>query len=121
MSGKKGEDIAVSYLKKQGYKIIERNYKTKLGEIDIIASDKGVVAFIEVRSNNSGKFGSPLETINRDKELKITRPALMYIKRHKLEDSPCRFDIVSVKAVDSVCPEIELIRDAFDLDSMYRY
>ena len=119
-TGKRGEGIAVSYLKKQGYKIIEKNYKTKLGEIDIIAKDKGVISFIEVRSKNSVGFGSPEETVTRKKETKISKAALTYIKRYKLENETCRFDVVSIQGDDSPDPEIKLIKNAFDLDDRWR-
>ena len=119
-SGKKGEGLAVSYLKKQGYKIIERNYKTKLGEIDIIADCKGCICFIEVRARNNQAFGLPEETILKKKQLQVSRAALAYIKRYKLEDKSCRFDVVSIKGVDSPDPEIKLIKNAFDLDDRWR-
>jgi len=120
-SGKKGEGLAVSYLKKQGYRIIEKNYKTALGEIDIIAGDRDSICFIEVRSSNSIDFGSPEETITRKKEAQISKAALAYIKRRKLEDKSCRFDVVSVRNVDSPAPEIKLIKNAFELDARYSY
>lgn len=120
-SGKKGEFLAISYLQKQGYKIIRKNYKTKLGEIDIIANDKDYICFIEVRSKNSFEFGPPEETITKKKETQITKVALGYIKRYGLEDRSCRFDVVCVEGVDSSKPEIRLIKNAFELDSRYRY
>ncbi len=119
-SGKKGEGLAVSYLKKQDYKIIEKNYKTKSGEIDIIANYKGCICFIEVRARNNQAFGLPEETILKKKQLAISKAALAYIKRYKLEDESCRFDVVSIKGVDSPEPEIKLIKNAFDLDSRWR-
>ena len=119
-SGRRGEGIAISYLKKQGYKIVEKNYRTKLGEIDIIAEDKGVISFIEVRSRNSRGFGSPEETITRKKEAQISKAALAYIKQYKLEAVSCRFDVVTIQGVDSPGPEIKLIRNAFDLDNRWR-
>ena len=119
-SGKRGEEIAVSYLKRQGYKIIERNYKTKLGEIDIIADCEGCICFIEVRTRNNQAFGLPEETILKKKQLQITKTALAYIKRYDLEDKNCKFDVVSVQNVDSLEPEIKLIKNAFDLDTRWR-
>jgi putative endonuclease len=120
-SGKSGEDIAVSYLSKENYKIIERNYRTKLGEIDIIADDKGCICFVEVRAKNSLVFGSPEDTIIKKKQHRIAKAALMYIKRFKLGESSCRFDVVCVEKVDSVEPQVKLIRNAFELDSRYSY
>ena len=120
-SGKNGEDLAVSCLLKQGYKIIERNYKTKLGEIDIIADCRGCICFVEVRAKNSLSFGAPEETIIKRKQLQIAKAALLYIKKYKLQDKSCRFDVVSVEGVDKPRPEVRLIENAFELDSKYRY
>ena len=120
-SGKNGEDLAVSCLLKQGYKIIERNYKTKLGEIDIIADCRGCICFVEVRAKNSLSFGAPEETIIKRKQLQISKAALLYIKKYKLQDKSCRFDVVSVEGVDKSRPEVRLIENAFELDSKYRY
>jgi putative endonuclease len=120
-SGKSGEDLAVSCLRKEGYRIIERNYRTKLGEIDIIADCKGCVCFVEVRSKNSLAFGSPEDTIIKKKQHQITKAALLYIKRHKLEDRSCRFDVACVEGVSGARPEIRLIKNAFELDPRYSY
>jgi len=119
--GKKGENLALLYLKKQGYKIIGKNYKTKVGEIDIIGNDKDVVSFIEVRSINSATSVSPEHTINKRKQNQIAKTALFYIKSNGLEDKDCRFDVVCVEGVDSCSPNIKLIKDAFELALRYRY
>jgi putative endonuclease len=118
--GKKGEGLAVSYLKKQDYKIIERNYRTKLGEIDIIADCKGCTCFVEVRAKNSPAFGLPEETILKKKQRQISKAALAYIKKFKLEDKSCRFDVVCIEGVDSLRPQVRLIKNAFDLDNTWR-
>jgi putative endonuclease len=120
-SGKSGEEQAISCLRKEGYKIIERNYRTKLGEIDIIAEHKGCVCFVEVRAKNNPAFGLPEETILKKKQLQISKAALMYIKNRRLEDKDCRFDVVSVEGVDSLSPQVKLIKNAFELDSRYSY
>ena len=119
-TGKKGEELATSFLRSQGYKIIENNFRTRHGEIDIIADD-GCVSFIEVRSLNSKGFGLPEHSVNRRKQNQITKTALMYIKIKKLEDRDCRFDVVSVEGTDSDSPKIRLIKNAFELDERYRY
>nr|MBU1328891.1 YraN family protein [Candidatus Omnitrophota bacterium] len=102
------------------YKIIEKNYKTKLGEIDIIADYKGCVCFVEVRARNNQVFGLPEETILKKKQLQVSKTALAYIKQYRLEDKSCRFDVVSIRGVDSPDPEIKLIKNAFDLDDRWR-
>lgn len=120
-SGKKGEDLALGFLRRQGYSIIAKNYKTRLGEIDIIGKDKSYISFVEVRSTNSRVFEAPEHTIDRRKQTQIAKVALSYIKRYSLEDKDCRFDVVCIEGVDSVSPNIRLIKNAFDLDPRYRY
>ena len=113
--GKHGEEATVKYIKKQGYRILEKNFRTKTGEIDIIAEDKKVVAFIEVKTRTGDQFGEPLEAVGPTKQKKIARVADQFLMRHKVENRDCRFDIVSI-----TCPtddpqtwQIELIKDAF--------
>ena len=77
-TGKLGEDIAEKYLEDKGYKIIERNYRTKYAEIDLIAQADDIMVFIEVRTKTSDKFGLPEETINKKKINKLKRNALAY-------------------------------------------
>jgi len=119
-SGKNGENLAVSYLRGEGYKIIERNYRTKLGEIDIIADCKGCTCFVEVRAKNSPAFGLPEETILKKKQRQISKAALAYIKEFKLEDKSCRFDVVCIDGVEGPRPQVRLIKNAFDLNSAWR-
>lgn len=119
--GKKGEGLAVKYLERQGYKIIARNYKTKLGEIDVIGDERGCICFIEVRSVNSRRFCSPEDTINNRKQGRIAKAALSYIKRHGLEDASCRFDVVCIEDADTNLPNIRLIKNAFELERRYLY
>ncbi|MBU1853337.1 MAG: YraN family protein [Candidatus Omnitrophica bacterium] len=119
-AGKRGEDLAVSYLKRHGFEIVEKNYKTKHGEIDIIGNDKDCISFVEVRSKNTDKFGLPEYTINRKKQTQLTKMALSYIKRYSLEDRVCRFDVICVEDVNSHSPKIRHIRNAFELDCRYR-
>lgn len=110
--GKKGEELAVKYLKKQGYKIVTLNYQTKLGEIDIIALDKNTLVFIEVKSRTSQKYGLPLEAIDKKKQKQIQRVAELYLKQKNLGHLNCRFDIVSIE-LNLQKPNICLIKDAF--------
>jgi len=120
-AGKRGESLAVSYLKRQGYKIIEKNYRIKAGEIDIIGKDKDGISFIEVRSGNTERFGLLEETINTHKQNRLTKIALSYIKRYGLEDKSCRFDVVCIKDVGSEFPKIRLVKNAFEIDTRYTY
>lgn len=120
-TGKKGEELARRFLKKQGYRIVERNYRTRYGEIDIIGKDKGCIVFIEVRSRTGDDFGSPEESIGSGKQAQISKAALTYIKKKHLENENCRFDVVCIKGMGSKFMDINLIKNAFELDVRYRY
>ena len=111
--GQRGEDLAASYLKKKGYIIIHRNFKTMIGEIDIIARDRDDLVFIEVKTRESLEYGQPFESVNRNKRRKIANVAMLYLK--KLKDIPhCRFDVVSVY-YEQGRAEFNLIQDAFEM------
>lgn len=122
--GKKGEEIARKFLKKKGYKLLAENYKTPMGEIDIIAKDGKEIVFIEVKTRESLQFGQPFEAVNYIKRKRITKAALSYLKRFK-ELPPCRFDVLSISYLCKASfghdashkdnkPHIDLIRDAFE-------
>jgi putative endonuclease len=118
--GELGEGVAVQLLKEQGYKIWKRNYKTKLGEIDIIAKDKDTVCFIEVKTRHSDKFGSPEESISESKQKKIARVALLFLKEMNLLDKKARFDVVSVVYLKGELRP-DLIKNAFELGATFTY
>ena len=84
--GEEGEKLAIDYLKEKGYKIIRHNYKTPIGEIDIIASEGDTLVFIEVKTRESIRYGLPFEAVNNSKRRKITNVALLYLK--KLKEMP---------------------------------
>ena len=109
--GKKGEIIAVNYLKKQGYKILETNYKNKVGEIDIIAKDGSYLVFIEVKTRTSSMFGDPLEVIDEQKQYKIRQVATMYLMKTNQLETPVRFDAIAILGDED--HEIRHIKDAF--------
>jgi putative endonuclease len=111
--GEKGERLAIKFLNKKGYKVIKQNYRTPIGEIDIIAKDGETLVFIEVKTRESIAYGLPFEAVNNIKKRKITKVAMLYLKRFK-EMPPCRFDVVSIYYKNDK-PEFELIKDAFDL------
>jgi len=111
--GQRGEDLAASYLQKKGYKIIQRNYKTMIGEIDIIARDRDDLVFIEVKTRESLEYGHPFESVNKNKRRKIANVAMLYLKRLK-DIPPCRFDVVSVY-YEQGRAEFNLIQDAFEM------
>src|SRR4026207_2560061 len=92
--GATGEDRAADYLVRQGYKIVERNYRSKLGELDVIARDGGVLVFVEVRSRRSAEFGNALDAVNWHKRKKVTRVAMNYLAYRKPRFDEARFDVV---------------------------
>lgn len=117
-TGSKGEDIAAGYLAKNRYKIIERNFTSKTGEIDIIAKDKKTLCFIEVKTRRSESFGPPYESVTRRKIRKITKVAMGYISQNKIKNVDMRFDVLSVVLDDQRNEyDIELFKGAFDADS----
>ncbi len=109
-SGLKGEAIAINYLKKKGYKILQRNYRTKFGEIDVIASKDDVMVFIEVKTRSTDLFGAPEDAVTRQKQERIKKAALYYLKDFKTIP-PLRFDVISIELKPE--PRIEHIEYAF--------
>ncbi len=115
--GKFGEDIASKYLEEKGYKIKERNYRTFLGEIDIISEYKGSIIFIEVKTRRSDKFGYPEEAINFNKQQKIIKNALCYLAKYNLWKTNYCFDVILVSISNhKEVKRIKHIRNAFYLD-----
>ena len=108
-----GEELASVYLSQRGYKILLKNYESGLGEIDLIAKEKGVLVFIEVKTRSSLLMGSPLESITFHKRAQIVKCARYYMKRYGIKDLPCRFDVVSILILPGEEPQIELIENAF--------
>ena len=94
--GKSGEEAAKQYLIEKNYKIIEQNFRTKLGEIDIIAKDENELVFIEVKTRTSNTYGSPCEAVDEEKLKHILRVAEYYIYIKKLEKAFIRFDVLEV-------------------------
>ena len=111
--GKKGEELALRFLKKRGYQIIEKNYTCQMGEMDIIAREKDTLVFIEVKTRTSTIFGPPQLAVNNAKQRQLSKVALYYLKEKRLEDIKARFDVVAI-LLGQEAEEIELIRDAFD-------
>lgn len=118
--GRKGEEEAVNLLKENGYKILLRNYKTKLGEIDIIAFEKDTYCFVEVKTRNSLRFGSPSEALSGFKQRQISKAALKFLKENNLLGKKARFDVVSIIYADDKA-KLDLIKNAFELDQKFTY
>ena len=112
--GEKSENLAVWYLKQNGYKIIEQNYRNRMGEIDIIAREKKTIVFVEVKSRRSIRFGSPKWAVTPKKQRKISMVALYYLKTTKQTDAKARFDVVAIISNRDE-PQIEIVKNAFEL------
>lgn len=116
--GKIGEQHAVRFLRNQGYDILIKNYRTPLGEIDIVAKEQEVLAFIEVKTRSSRHFGLPQEAVNMRKQRQLIRVAKTFLNEQGETEFLCRFDVVSVILKPSGRTQtIELIRNAFDVSS----
>lgn len=118
--GNSGESRAASFLIDNGYKILAKNYRTKSGEIDIVASDKDTICFVEVKTRSTDRFGFPQEAILNSKKRRIAKTALLFLKEKKLLDKKARFDVVAI-IFQRGLPKIDLIRNAFELDARYTY
>jgi putative endonuclease len=112
--GKKGEEKALRFLKKKGYRIIEKNYVCKLGEMDIIAKEKDTLVFVEVKTRTTTEFGPPQLAVNSSKQRQLSKVALNYLKEKQLEEVKARFDVVAI-LLEQEKEKIELIKDAFEL------
>ena len=111
-SGKTGETAAAKYLKKNGYKILARNYRRTYGEIDIVAQKGENVAFVEVKTRKSDAFGTPAEFVTVQKQKKLIKAAYTYIQEHNI-DAAFTFDIVEVYIDGKKVKEINHIKNAF--------
>lgn len=118
--GKTGESLAEVFLIENGYKILRRNYNTKLGEVDIIAEERGTICFIEVKSRSNNRFGSAKEAVSLAKQRKIGRVAFIFLKENNYLRKKARFDVVSIDFSIKE-PNIDLIKDAFKLNEELFY
>ena len=107
-----GEDLACRELERQGYRLVERRARSRLGEIDIVAWNGPVLVFVEVKTRRGNRFGSPIEAVGWRKQRKIITLARSYMIRRRLQGVPVRFDIVGVELDSGRKPRIELIRGA---------
>jgi len=112
--GKRGEDIAIKFLKEKGYRIIERNYRCPMGEVDVVAEDKETLVFVEVKTRTSTNFGLPEEAVSYRKKQHLSRIASFYLLYHKIKEANCRFDVVSILMESDKIKDIHLIKNAFE-------
>jgi putative endonuclease len=114
--GKMGEDLACAELERLGYAILDRRYRTKFGEIDIVALRDGVTVFVEVKARGGDQFGGGAAAVTPWKQRRITQMAVDYLARHRLHDRPCRFDVVTIE-MDGGQPRVQVYAHAFDASS----
>ena len=108
--GAEGERLAARHLEQRGYRIVERNFRCRAGEIDIIARDGDTLVFVEVRTRSSDRHGGALETIGVAKQAQIVKVARVYLQTRRPAFDDCRFDVIGITA-----GQIELVTDAFRL------
>jgi putative endonuclease len=113
--GQRGEVAAARFLKRRGYKIVARGDRAVLGELDLVAVDGRTIVFVEVKTRASQDAGNPAEAVDAEKQRRLTRVALAYLRRHELLEHPARFDVVAVTwPANSTQPRIEHIVHAFE-------
>jgi len=115
-TGKEGEKIAAAFLKKNGYRILETNFRCAAGEIDIIARDKNELVFIEVKTRKSEKMGFPEQAVGIKKQKKISQLALWYFQKKNISETAARFDVLAI-IMQPAGNEIRLIKNAFDFST----
>lgn len=105
--GRRGEDLACAELERRGCAIVARGYRTRFGEIDIVARDGETTVFVEVKTRAGDDFGGAAAAVTPWKQRRLTRMAIDYLSRHRLHDRPCRFDVVTVDVGDGrACVEV---------------
>lgn len=114
-TGRLGESLAVEFLLGQCYIILEKNYRKPFGEVDIIARDRDILVFVEVKTRHSAMFGTPFEAVDGRKQRQISRVAQEYLQTRGLIDTPARFDVIAVRlGRDNRAAAIDHLKNAFD-------
>lgn len=111
--GKQGEETAAQYLLQRGYEIIERNYRSQQGEVDIIARDGEYLVFVEVKNYSFRSYGSPLGAVRKNKRQSVIHAAETYLWRNKIKNTYCRFDVITLYRCRNGSRAIELYKNAF--------
>ena len=117
--GQQGEALAEEFLRVQGYQILRRNYRNKIGEIDLVAREGDCVCFVEVKLRKQSRFGPPQEAIGYSKKRKLYLMALCFLKEtFGSVDKKSRFDVVTVQQDAESKPQLFLIKNAFNVDGI---
>jgi putative endonuclease len=115
--GQEGEAEAERYLRRKGYRIIARNIRSSLGELDLVAEDGPVLVFVEVKARRTEQFGGAIHAVHRQKQHKLIRLAAHFLAQRHWTDRSCRFDVVLLESKGSATPRVEHIQNAFDVPS----
>ena len=114
-----GEEIAADFLRRKGYRLLERNIRIGRGEIDLVALDGETLVFVEVKTRKGLRYGHPSESITPRKRRQLSKLALLYLQRRDISDVSCRFDIISILLTSRGEARVEHIKNAFELDPRY--
>lgn len=112
-TGKLGEELAADALRGLGYAILARRYRTRYGEIDIVAQDEDTLVFVEVKARKSNRYGSAAESVTGSKQRRIAAMALDYLRWVNRLDDPCRFDVVAIDGLGTSQTTVKVIKNAF--------
>ena len=115
--GEAGEELACSHLRAEGFEIVERNFRCRSGELDVVARDGDVTVFVEVKQRRDASYGEGYEAVTFGKRRRLVRAARLYAASHHLEDQPMRFDVVSVDVDAQGDVKVRHDRGAFDADA----
>lgn len=118
--GNRGEETAAAYLEQKGYAILERQYRTPVGEIDLIVRDGKTLVFVEVKTRRSARYGQPAAAVGWEKQRRIIRGAMWYMmnRQRQREAPPCRFDVVEVYAAPDHAWKVRHLENAFEADEL---
>ena len=119
--GQQGEQIAVTYLQQQGYRIQQQNYRCRRGEIDIIAWDGATLVFVEVKTKSQTAFGPPQAMVHRRKQQTIAHVAMTYVQQYRLQDTALRFDVVAILFSVDGLPAVTHVPAAFSPPTAFFY
>ena len=112
--GRENEQLAATYLRQNGYTIIQHNFRTQQGEIDIIAQDNNTIVFVEVKSRSSTHFGHAVQALTHKQQIRLSKTALTYLHLNQLKNHSARFDVVAIQKDPQNGTDIRLIKNAFE-------
>ena len=113
--GQEGELAAERYLRHKGYRIVARNLRSRVGELDLIAEDGQVLVFVEVKARRTDEFGGAIYAVPQRKQEKVIQLAAQYLARHHIKDRLCRFDVILLQGGEAAVSQIEHIQNAFEV------